>query len=176
MKKYILSTATLAIFASSVIFTSCKKKEEALLPAESYKLVGKIDVSRTTIATATLTSAVFTITYNSGNSFGGAQSVMNGSLKLAGYTGITGRDTLAFFASQGAGPAISYITAANTAIGTTNTNLLYNYFNGAAAVFNITNYPFTNDITSSLKEGRGFFRIGQFPKYVYVLLDEVTRL
>jgi hypothetical protein len=176
MKKYILLTAALAIFASSVILTSCKKKEEVLLPAESYKLVGKIDASRTTIATATLTSAVFTITYNSGNSFGGAQSVMNGSLKLAGYTGITGRDTLAFFASQGAGPAISYITAANTAIGTTNTNLLFNYFNGAAAVFNITNYPFTNEITSSLKEGRGFFRIGQFPKYVFVLLDEVTRL
>jgi hypothetical protein len=176
MKKYILSITTVGILATSFLLSSCEKSKPALAPTETYKLIGKIDVSRTTIATATLTKAEFTIAYNSGNSFGEAQSVFNGNLTLAGYTGITGRDTLAFFSAQASGPAISYITAANTAIGTTNTNNVYNYFNGPAATFNATNYPFTNDITATLKEGKGYFRIGQFPKYVYVLLDNVTKL
>ncbi len=176
MKKYILSILSLGVLAASMLLSSCKKDNKTIAPAESYKLIGKIDASRTTIATATLTKAEFTIVYNSANSFGEAQSILNGNLTLAGYTGITGRDTLAFFATQASGPAISYITAANTAIGTTNTNLLYNYFNGAAASFNATSYPFSNEITSTLKEGKGYFRIGQFPKYVYVVLDNVTKL
>jgi hypothetical protein len=176
MKKYILSITAVGMLFSSILLTSCEKKKPGLAPSETYKLIGKIDPSRTTIATATITKAEFTIVYNNGNSFGEAQSVLNGNLTLAGYTGITGRDTLSFFSAQDSGPAISYITAANSAIGTTNTNNLYNYFNGAAAVFNATNYPFSNEITSTLKEGKGYFRIGQFPKYVYVLLDNVTKL
>lgn len=176
MKKYILSISAIAFLFASMVLTSCYKKKADLAPTETYKLIGKIDVSRTTIATATLTKAEFTIVYNNGNSFGDAQSLLNGNLTLAGYTGITGRDTLAFFSRQDGGPAISYLTAANASIGTTNTNNLYNYFNGPAATFNATNYPFTNDITASLKEGKGYFRIGQFPKYVYILLDNVTKL
>ncbi len=176
MKKYILSISISGLVAFTLLLSSCKKDETTLAPTESYKLIGRIDPSRTTIATATITNAEFTITFNSANSFGDAQSVLNGNLRLAGYTGITGRDTLAFFATQASGPAISYITAANSAIGTTNTNLLYSYFNGAAANFNATNFPFSNEITATLKEGKGFFRIGQFPKYVFVLLDNVTKL
>jgi hypothetical protein len=176
MKKYILSISAVGILFTSMLLTSCDKNKVDLAPTETYRLIGKIDPSRTTIATATLTKAEFTIVYNSGNSFGEAQSVFSGNLTLAGYTGITGRDTLAFFSTQASGPAISYITAANASIGTTNTNNVYNYFNGAAATFNATNYPFTNEITATLKEGKGYFRIGQFPKYVFVLLDNVTKL
>ncbi len=176
MKKYILSITTVALIATSLLLSSCEKSKTEIGIAESYKLIGRIDPSRTTITTATITNAEFIIAYNSANSFGDAQSVLNGNLRLAGYTGITGRDTLAFFASQASGPAISYITAANSAIGTTNTNMLYNYFNGAAANFNATSFPFSNEITATLKEGKGFFRIGQFPKYVFVLLDNVTKL
>jgi hypothetical protein len=176
MKKYILSISAVGMLFSSMLLTSCDKKKADLAPVETYKLIGKIDASRTTIATATITKAEFTIVFNNGNSFGEAQSLLNGNLTLAGYTGITGKDTLAFFSRQDGGPAISYITAANASIGTTNTNNLYNYFNGAAATFNATNYPFTNDITATLKEGKGYFRIGQAPKYVYILLDNVTKL
>jgi hypothetical protein len=175
MKKYILSIATIGLLSTSLLLPSCIKSKDALV-SETYKIVGRIDATRTTIATATITKAEFTIAFNAANSFGDAQSLLNGNLTLGGYTGITGRDTCAFFATQSSGPAISYITAANTAIGTTNTNNLYNYFNGTAATFNATAYPFTNDITTPLKEGRGYFRIGQFPKYVYILLDNVTKI
>lgn len=175
MKHNLIKNAVLALVVATSL-TACKKEKAALAPVESYKLVGRIDAARTTIATATLTDATFTISYNNANSFGDAQSILNGSLKLAGYTGITGRDTCAFFATQASGPAISYITAANAAIGTVNTNNLYNYNNAAAAVFNATGYPFTNNITTPLKEGKGYFRIGQFPKYVFVVLDNVTKL
>jgi hypothetical protein len=177
MKKYILSITAVGILASSFLLSSCEKSKPALAPTESYKLIGRIEPTLTSIPTATLIKAEFIITFNSPNSFGEGQSVLNGNLALSGYTGITGRDTVSFFGLKSSGPpATSYITAANTAIGTTNTNLLYNYFNGAAATFNVTNYPFTNDITATLKEGGGFFRIGQYPKYVYVLLDNVTKL
>lgn len=176
MKKYILALTSTGILVATLLLSSCEKSKPALAPVETYKLIGRIDATRTTIPSAGLTKAEFTISYNSANSFGDAQSVLNGNLTLSGYTGITGKDTLAFFATQASGPAISYITAANTAIGTTNTNLQYNYFNGAAAVFNVTNYAFTNSITATLKEGKGYFRIGQFPKYVFVALDNVIKL
>lgn len=175
MKHNLIKNAVLALVVATSL-TACKKEKAALAPVESYKLVGRIDAARTTIATTTLTDATFTISFNNANSFGDAQSILNGSLKLTGYTGITGRDTCAFFATQASGPAISYITAANSAIGTVNTNNFYNYNNAAAAVFNATAYPFTNDITTPLKEGKGYFRIGQFPKYVFVVLDNVTKL
>jgi hypothetical protein len=176
MKKYILFISAVGILFTSLLLTSCEKNKKDIAPTESYILTGKLDVVRTTIPTAALITAIFRIDYNSPNSFGEAQSLFNGNLTLVGYTGITGRDTLAFFSTQASGPAISYITAANTAIGTTNTNNVYNYFNGSAATFNATNYPFTNEITATLKEGKGYFRIGQFPKYVFILLDNVTKL
>ncbi len=177
MKKYMLTIVSLGVLATSMLLGSCNKDNTTLAPAESYKLIGRIEPTFTSITTASIVNAEFKLTFNSPNSFGEAQSVLNGNLKLSGYTGITGRDTLSFFALKASGPpAISYITAANSAIGTTNTNLLYNYFNGPAATFNITNYPFSNEITSALKEGGGFFRIGQFPKYVFVVLDNVTKL
>jgi hypothetical protein len=177
MKHNIIKNAVLALVVATSL-TACEKDKAALAPTETYKLVGRIDAARTTIATATLTDATFTISYNNANSFGDAQSIFNGSVKLAGYTGITGRDTCAFFATQASGPAISYITAASASIGINSAanNNFFNYFNGPAAIFNATGYPFTNDITAPLKEGRGYFRIGQFPKYVFVVLDNVTKL
>jgi hypothetical protein len=177
MKNNLIKSAVLALVVATSL-TSCEKDKAAIAPAESYKLVGRIDAARTTIPTATLTDATFTISYNNANSFGDAQSVFNGSVKLTGYTGITGRDTCAFFATQASGPAISYITAASASIGinSASNNNFYNYFNGPSLVFNATAYPFTNDITASLKEGKGYFRIGQFPKYVFVVLDNVTKL
>jgi hypothetical protein len=176
MKKNIFKLSALAML-SVVMFTACKKSE-TLPVEEKYQLIGRIDASRTTIATAALTSAKFTISYNNANSFGNAQSVLAGSLQLTGYTGITGKDTCAFFATQASGPAISYITAASAAtnINSATNNNFFNYFNGPAAVFNATNYPFSNEITASLKEGKGYFRLGQYPKYVFVLLDNVTKL
>lgn len=176
MKKNKLFLAAIALIVSSLAFTSCEKDKEPLGAVETYRLIGKIDPVRTTITSAGLTNAEFTVSYNNANSFGDAQSVVNGSLALTGYTGITGRDTLAFFATQASGPAISFFTAGNTAINTTNTTAYYRYFNGSAATFTVTNFPFTNEITKALKEGRGFFRIGQAPKYVFILLDNVTKL
>ncbi len=160
----------------ATIFLGCKKNDTTLSPVETYKLIGRIDASRTTIATAAITKAELTISYNNSNSFGDAQSLLNGTLSLTGYTGVSGKDTLSFFATQSSGPAISYITVANTATGITTTTNLYNYFNGAAAVFNATNFPFSNDITSLLKDGNGYFRIGQFPKYIFIVFDNVTKL
>ena len=181
MKNNIIKIAALSLFMVTS-FTSCEKNDAALPAVESYRLVGRIDATRTTLTAPTLTSATFVISYNNANSFGDAQSVLNGSLVLAGYTGYTSpgnnRDTCAFFATQPTGPAISYITAVNTAPNTNSAsnNNYYNYFNGMAATFNATSYPFSNEITSTLKEGKGFFRIGQCPRYIFVVLDNVTKL
>lgn len=176
MKKNKLFLATIALAASSFFVSSCEKDNDPLPAVETYKLIGRIDPARTTITTAAITKAEFTVSYNNANSFGDAQSLINGNLALTGYTGITGRDTVAFFATQASGPAISYLSVANTAINTTNTTAYYKYFNGSAATFDITNFPFTNEITNALKEGKGFLRLGQSPKYVFILLDNVTKL
>jgi hypothetical protein len=177
MKFNIFKNALLAL-AISASFFACKKSNTDLAPVENYLLLGKIDASRTTIPGVVLNQATFTVSFNNPNSFGDAQSIFDGSLKLFGYTGITGRDTCAFFATQTSGPAISYITAASasTGINSASNNNFYNYFNGPSLVFNATKYPFTNDITNSIKQGKGYFRIGQFPKYVFVVLDDVTKL
>ncbi len=175
MKNNKLFLATICIMASSILLTSCKK-DEKLLATETYKLVGKIDPSRTTITTASLTKAEFTVSYNNANSFGGAQSLINGSLALTGYTGITGRDTLSFFSTQALGPVISLLPVPTTAVNTTSSTVYYSYFNGSSATFSINNFPFTNEGTAALKEGKGYFRIGQAPKYVFILLDDVTKL
>lgn len=216
MKNNIIKIAALALVAA-VSFTSCEKKKSDLAPTESYKLVGRIDPTRTTIASAALTNAEFTISYNSANSFGDAQSVLKGDFKLTGYTGIVvantstvrtpiansmpldttiartyTADTLAFFATQASGPAISYLTVPTSTVSTykatalpyptssvvfTNyPTLYYNYNNSANASFTFNNFPFTNEITTALKEGRGYFRIGKRPNYVFIVLDNVTKL
>lgn len=176
MKKNKLFLASICILGSSLFFTSCKKDNKSIGIVETYKLLGKLDASRTTIATAAITKAEFTVSYNNGNSFGDAQSIVNGNLALTGYTGITGRDSIVFFATQPNGPATSFITVATTAVSTTTSTIYYKYFNGSAATFDLLNFPFTNDVTAALKEGKGYFRIGQSPKYVFVLLDNVTKL
>jgi len=175
MKKNKLFSTCICLIASSLFFASCKK-DETLPASETYKLVGRIDPIRTTVTTAALTKAEFTVSYNSANSFGGAQSIVNGSLALTGYTGITGRDTLRFFATQANGPAVSYLTVPASAVNTTNSTIYYSYFNGSSATFSLINFPFTNEVTAALKEGKGFFRLGQAPKYVFILLDNVTKL
>jgi len=179
MLKQIFTLTAAGIIAIGA-FTSCKKSSTALAPAETYQLKGRIDASRTTIATAAVTSATFNITYNTPNAFGDAQSVLSGSFALTGYTGITVSggvaDTLGFFASQGSGVAISYLTVTTATFSSTTTTNLYTYFNGPAATFSFTNFPFTNDITQALKTGNGYFRLGKYPKYVYILLDQVTKL
>ena len=178
MTRNILTLGIAGILAIGA-FSSCKKSKTALAP-ESYQLTGRIDASRTTIATAALTTAKFTISYNTPNSFGDAQSVLNGNFALTGYTGITAAggvaDTLSFFASQGTGVAISYLTVTTATFSSTTTTNLYSYFNGPAATFTYINFPFTNDITAALKTGNGYFRLGKFPKYVYILMDNVVKL
>jgi len=179
MFKQIFTLTAAGIIALSA-FTSCEKSKAALAPVETYQLKGRIDPARTTIATAAVTSATFTISYNNPNSFGDAQSILNGSFALTGYTGITASggiaDTLSFFATQSSGPAISYLTVNTATFNSTTTTNLYTYFNGPAATFSFINFPFTNDITQALKTGNGYFRLGKYPKYVYILLDNVTKL
>ena len=217
MKKYIYSAFAISMFFTSIVLTSCEKKKDDLAPLETYKLVGRIDPVLTTIPTAAVLNAEFTISYNSPNSFGKAQSVLTGNFKLSGYTGInvattsTVRtpiagssppdttiartyiaDTLAFFSTQSSGPVISYLTVPTSIVSTYKTSFLpyptssvvftnystlyYNYNNSANASFTFSNFPFSNEITTALKEGRGYFRMGKFPKYVFVVLDQVTKL
>ncbi len=178
MKHNLIKNAVLALVVATS-FTACKKEKAALAPIESYKIVGRIDAARTTIPTATLTDATFTISYNNANSFGDAQSVISGSAKLGAYvTGVSGGDSCAFFSTQSNGPVINFINigSSSTNVNSPNNNNYYNYFNGPNMVFNITSFPFTNDITTPLKEGKGYLRIGKNPKYVYVVLDNVTKL
>jgi hypothetical protein len=217
MKKYIFVISAAGILLTTMLFTSCEKKKADLAPTESYKLIGRIDPARTTILSANVVSAEFTISYNSANSFGEAQSVLNGNFKLTGYTGISvattstvrtpiagsspldttvartyTADTLAFFATQSSGPAISYLTAPTLIVSTYRTSMPpyptssvaftnylavnYVYNNSANASFTFNNFPFTNEITSALKDGRGYFRMGKSPNYVFILLDNVTKL
>ena len=101
-------------------------------------------------------------------------------------------DTLVFFASQTSGPAISYLTVPTAISSTYRTSVLpnptssvvftnystiyYTYNNTSNASFSYNSFPFSNEITSALKEGRGYFRIGKNPNYVFILLDNVTKL
>ncbi len=199
MTKNFLTLGIAGILAIGA-FTSCKKSSTTAVTNEMYQITGRIDASRTTIPTAALVSAIFTLSFNSANSFGDAQCVLNGNFKLTGYTGIpvtttntsfpvdptkavNTADTLNFFASQASGPAISYVnlpttfTGSNPALvfGNYTTNL-YTYNNTAAASFTITNFPFITDIITPVKEGKGYFRLGKKPNYVYILLDNVVKL
>ena len=176
MKKNKLFLTAICLISMSIFFAACKKNNTTLPATETYKLVGRIDPTRTTITTAAITNAEFTVSYNSANSFGDAQSILNGTLALTGYTGITGKDTLSFFATQATGPAISYLSVPAAAVNTTTPTIYYSYFNGSAATFSLNNFPFRNEVTAALKDGRGYFRLGQSPKYVFILLDNVTKL
>ena len=203
---------------SAAFFLSCNKDNAQLSPVESYKLTGKIDVAKTTIPTAILTKAEFTVSFNKANSFGDAQSEINGTLEMTGYTGIVGfqgsasnaffvlpsgapdtvvsrtytADTVAFFAKKADGTNVSYLIApavktitykptpppvlTTAVVFTTYVTSFYTFTNTSNASFSFTNFPFTNEVTSLLKEGGGVFRIGKFPKYVYINLDTVTKL
>ncbi len=215
MKKYILSISAIAFLFTSMVITSCDKKKADLAPAETYKLIGQIDASRSNIPTAALTKAEFTIVYNNGNSFGEAQSVLNGTLTLTGFnsaidtittkvaiansnpadTNVTRvfiANSLEFLGAQGGTADISYFnipttktityrTSATTIpasgiFGNYGANSYYVYNNSSSANFTVTNMPFTNEITEVLKNGKGYFRLGRAPKYVYILLDNVTKL
>ena len=176
MKKNKIFFTAAVLICVSLFFAACKKDNKTLPATETYKLVGRIDPTRTTLTTAALTQAEFNVSYNSANSFGEAQSVVTGSLSLTGYTGITGKDTLSFFATQATGPAISYLSVPSAAVNTTTATNYYSYFDGAAATFSLNNFPFRNEVTAALKDGRGYFRLGQSPKYVFILLDNVTKL
>lgn len=199
----------------SLFLASCKKGNDTLPAVETYKLVGRIDPTRTTISTAVLTKAEFTVSFNNANSFGDAQSIVNGTLTLSGFSfpidTITTKipiantspadttvnrtfysSTLDFLASQSSGVNISYITIPTSKSVSYKTSVLpyptssglfgnygtlyYNFNNSASASFTITNFPFINELTSALKEGKGYFRIGRAPNYVYILLDAVTKL
>jgi hypothetical protein len=217
-KNKLILIAMLAI-PFSTFFTSCKKSKDALAPVEAYKLIGKLDVARTTVPTAVLTKAEFTVSYNNPNSFDNAQSLLSGTLTLTGFNipvdtittkgaildAVTGlpvspadsnvtRSFLAnnfdFFGGTGIND-ISYISVVtsktvtyktSTTPGNSSglfgnyTNAYYTYNNNPSASFTVTNMPFTNDITSILKEGKGYIRLGKAPKYVYILLDNVTKL
>ncbi len=175
MNKYLLllKTAIIIIFVQ-IIFSACDNKKEDLKPEVAYKLTGKIDPTRTTIPNTNLVLADFVITYNVANSFGDAQSIFDGNLSFTGYTGITDKDTISLFATQNSGPIISYLTVPAAKLNTTSKTNVYNYFNGPSATFSVTKFPFTNDITAALKDGKAYFRIGKFPKYVYIMLDEVA--
>lgn len=197
---------------------SCNKDKGNLSPVETYKLIGKIDAAKTTIPTASLTKAEFTLSFNNANSFGNAQSVINGSLELTGYTGIIGvqgsasnaffilpsgatdtivsrtyiADTVAFFAKKADGSNVSFLIApavktitykptplpvlTTAVVFTTYLTNFYTFTNTTNASFSLNNFPFTNEITSLLKEGGGVFRIGKFPKYVFINMDNVTKL
>ena len=199
MTKNILNLCAAGILAIGA-FTSCKKSNKTSVTNETYIITGRIDPTRTTIPTAVLSSASFTLSFNSANSFGDAQSVLSGSFKLTGYTGIAvtttntsvpldptkavnTADTLNFYASQASGPAISYVNLPTTFTGS-NASLvfgnyitnLYTYNNTAAASFTINNFAFISDIITPVKEGRGYFVIGKKPNYVYILLDNVVKL
>ena len=70
MKKNKILLASIALFTTTFLLVGCEKDKEKLAAVENYKLVGKIDPSRTTITTTALIKAEFTVSYNSPNSFG----------------------------------------------------------------------------------------------------------
>jgi hypothetical protein len=214
MKKYILSISAVGILFTTLI-TSCDKEKADLAPTETYKLIGQIDASRSNIPTAVLTKAEFTVVYNNGNSFGDAQSVLNGTLTLTGFvapidtittkvaiansnpadsnvTRIFNANSLEFLGARAGttdisffniptSKTITYRTSATSIpasgiFGNYATNNYYVYNNSSSASFNVTNMPFTNEITEVIKNGKGYFRLGRAPKFVYILLDNVTKL
>ncbi len=222
MKKNKLILLVVLALSFSTFLTSCKKSKDILAPVETYKLIGKLDASRTTVPTAALTKAEFTISYNNANSFENAQSLLSGTLTLTGFNipvdtittkgaildAVTGlpvvpadsnvtRSFLAnnfdFFGANGSNDIsfISVVTSrtvtyrTSTAPGSIPTssglfgnyaNAYYTYNNNPSASFTVTNMPFTNEITSILKEGKGYIRLGKSPRYVYILLDQVIKL
>ncbi len=55
-------------------------------------------------------------------------------------------------------------------------SVYYSYNNNPTSTFSLTNMPFTNEITSVLKDGKGFIRLGKAPKFVYINLDQVVKV
>lgn len=177
-----LLTIATGITLMGALLVSCDKKiDNTPGTPETYRLTGRLDAARTTIATAALTSASFTVAYDQTNAFGDAQSIINGSFALTGYTGITASggvaDTLSFFAKQAGGADAAYIVVPTSAFSATaGVTNLYTYNNTSNASFTINNFAFTNEVTQALKSGGGYFRLGKGGKYVYILLDGVVKI
>jgi hypothetical protein len=215
MKKYIIAFTFGSILATTLLLSSCEKSKPALAPTETYKIIGTIDAARTNIPTAVLTKAEFTVSYNSGNSFGDAQSILNGVVTLTGFaapidtittkvpivpvtvpadttvTRIFLANSFEFNGVKAGANDISYFNIPTTKTtthrtlstvpasgiyGNYGTNNYFVYNNSTSASFTVANMPFTNEITSVLKDGKGYIKMGRAPKFVYILLDNVTKL
>lgn len=172
-----MKTIVLVVFAFFIIacalFVSCKKEEVTPIPVISYSVWGKLDTLKTTLPSARLVKAMFTLSYSniSGNE---SDAVFNGGFNLLNYSGINNRDTLVFYATN-INAVDTIFSIANDSIRSTKITNNYIFYNGDSARFSSNNYPLKNNFSATVKLGKGYFRLGRFPKYVFVKLDSVVK-
>jgi hypothetical protein len=147
-----------------VIITSCKK-DEANPPAEEYLVVGKVNTSRSNIA-GTIT-ANFTVKYNEPDAFGNPAGSVNGTLTWTGLPSSADSAVVNSFVSN----ELNYLvaTAANSS------SKIHSFTNGTAGTLTL-NMPLTAAAAEPLKKGLGYIRLGKGNNYLFVSLDNVTKV
>jgi hypothetical protein len=172
MKRLGIILSIMALSLSVIIF-SCKKEEALPIPVITYKVWGKIDTTKTTLLTARFVKAQFTLSYSNINGVE-SDAVLNGGFNLLNYTGINNRDTLDFYATNTIG-IDTVFSIPNDSLRATKISNNYVFNNGDSARFSCSNYALRNNVSSNVKLGKGFFKLGRFPKYVYIKLDSVVK-
>jgi hypothetical protein len=147
-----------------VIFSSCNK-DEAVPPAEEYLVVGKVNTSRTNI-TGSITAS-FTVKYNEPNAFGEPGGNINGTLTWTGLP--TAADSAALYAFSANELNYLVATAANSV------SKVHSFTNGTAGSLTI-NLPLTAIAAEPLTKGVGYIRLGKSGNYLFVALDNVTKV
>lgn len=157
------------------LLEGCTKADQKIVPIETYTLTGRIDASNTTLTTASIKKVLFTFAYSRINDSIETNAVLNGSLSILGYTGITNRDTLLLLTPKSIGVDTALLIANDSARRSTVRANNFSFYNGDTAQFMCTNLFIKSELNASVKSGKAFFRVGRFPKYVFVKMDSVSK-
>jgi hypothetical protein len=173
--KHLLIKNTIPYFLFAIIILiACKKEEDKTVDIIGYKIYGKLDTTKTTITTTRLLNAKFTLAFSNITEQENSDAVLNGTLQLKNYSGIVNKDTLAFFIKKTIGLDTIFVLPNDSAraIKITNNYMFSNY---DSAKFSCNNYPILSNFNKGLIDGKGYFRLGRYPKYAFVNIDSVVK-
>jgi hypothetical protein len=153
------------LLLSIVILSSCDK-DEAVPPAEEYLVVGRVNTARSNIA-GSVTTATFTVKYNEPDAFGQPAGSISGTLNWTGLP--SNADSAAVYAFSAT--ELNYLvgTAANAS------SKVHTFTNGTAGSLTL-NLPLTAIGAKPFTNGAGYIRLGKNNNYLFVALDNVTKI
>ena len=172
MKQYIVF-----LFISTIILYACTKNEVAVItPVKSFQIKGRLDAAQTTLPNAFINKALFTLSYSNINDSIQSNSVLNGSLIINRYSGINNRDTLLLLVPKLIGIDTAVFIPNDSLKRTTIRANNFSFYNGDTAKFTCTNFAVQNTVSKNIQAGKGIFRVGRHPQYVFVKMDSVIKL